>query len=297
MAEGLAYAHKRGIVHCDFKPANVFLTRDGVPKILDFGIARAVQVADKSGAGLTTKGDDSVFMGFTPTYAAPDLIAENEPSTSDDVFSLGLVAYELLAGKHPFERKQADVAIKEGLKPVPIKGLKRNEWRAIEKALAYTRAERYPDGAAFVKDFVGRTPLQKTLIGALAASVIAAGVFGWQNYVESQPAVPFETLPAEVQEQFKARVASGQESLDYVAKTGDVSASADAATFFAEAYALHPKNREAVRGLEQAAAYAIPWFTQQPNRSEARAELEKFKGKSEFYNKYKPINEAIEDLK
>jgi serine/threonine protein kinase len=297
MAEGLAYAHKRGIVHCDFKPANVFLTRDGVPKILDFGIARAVQVADKSGAGLTTKGDDSVFMGFTPTYAAPDLIAENEPSTSDDVFSLGLVAYELLAGKHPFERKQADVAIKEGLKPVPLKGLKRNEWRAIEKALAYTRAERYPDGAAFVKDFVGRTPLQKTLIGALAASVLAASVFGWQTYIESQPTVPFESLPAEVQEQFKARVASGQESLDYVAKTGDVSASADAATFFAEAYALHPKNREAVRGLEQAADYAIPWFTQQPNRSEARAELEKFKGKSEFYNKYKPINEAIEDLK
>ena len=297
MAEGLAYAHRRGIVHCDFKPANVFLTQDDVPKILDFGIARAVQVAGQAGARQSTEHNDSVFEGYTPTYAAPELIADKEPLPSDDVFSLGLVAYELLAGKHPFERKQADVAMQEGLQPAPISGLKRHEWRAIEKALAFDRAQRWSDGAAFLKELQGRTPLQKTLLAALAAAVIIAGVFGWQAWVDSQPAVPFNSLPPAVQTAFHDRIAQGEQSLAYVAKTGDVSASADAAQFFAEAYAMHPKNREAVRGLEKAADHAIDWFSKREDHAEARAELEKFRDKSDYYTKYAPINDAIDELK
>ena len=297
MAEGLAYAHRRGIVHCDFKPANVFLTQDDVPKILDFGIARAVQVAGQSGARQTTEHNDSVFEGYTPTYAAPELIADKEPLPADDVFSLGLVAYELLAGKHPFDRKQADVAMQEGLQPAPISGLKRHEWRAIQKALAFDRAQRWPDGAAFLKELQGRTPLQKTLLAALAAAVIVAGVFGWQAWVDSQPAVPFNSLPPAVQTAFHERIAQGEQSLAYVANTGDVSASADAAQFFAEAYAMHPKNREAVRGLEKAADHAIDWFTKREDHAEARAELEKFRDKSDYYTKYAPINDAIDELK
>ena len=297
MAEGLAYAHRRGIIHCDFKPANVFLTQDGVPKILDFGIARAVQVAGASGAKLTTEHNDSVFEGYTPTYASPEMIADQEPVPADDVFSIGLVAYELLAGKHPFERKQADVAMKAGMVPAPISGLKRHEWRAIQKALAFERAQRWVDGAAFLKELQGRTPLQKTLLAALAAAVVAAGVFGWQAWADTQPAVPFSSLSPAVQAQFRDRITQGEQSLAYVAKTGDVSASADAAQFFAEAYEMHPKNREAVRGLKQAADYAVGWFKKREDRAEARAELEKFRDKSEFYTKYAPINDAIEDLK
>ena len=296
MAEGLAYAHRRGIVHCDLKPANVFLTQDGVPKILDFGIARAVQVAGQAGAKLTTEHNDSVFDGYTPTYASPEMIADQEPVPADDVFSLGLVAYELLTGKHPFERKAADVAQKEGLVPEPISGLKRHEWRAIQKALAFDREQRWPDGAAFLKELQGRTPLQKTLLAALAASVIAAGVFGWQAWVETQPAVPFSSLPPAAQEEFHQHIAEGEQSLAYIAKTGDVGGSSDAAQYFAKAYAIHPKNREAVRGLKKAANYAIDWFSKRTDRAEARSELEKFRDYSDYYSKYTPINDAIAEL-
>ena len=297
MAEGLAYAHRRGIIHCDFKPANVFLTQDGVPKILDFGIARAVQVAGAAGSKLTTEHNDSVFEGYTPTYASPEMVADQEPVPADDVFSLGLVAYELLAGKHPFERKQADVAMKAGMVPTPLPGLKRHEWRAIQKALAFNRAQRWVDGAAFLKELQGRTPLQKTLLAALAAAVIAAGVFGWQAWVDTQPTMPFSSLSPAAQAEFHDRIAQGEQSLAYIAKTGDVSASADAAQFFGEAYSIHPKNREAVRGLQKAADYAIDWFKKREDRAEARAELEKFRDKSDYYAKYGPINDAIADLK
>ncbi len=69
MSEGLAYAHRKGIVHSDFKPANVFLTREGVPKILDFGIARAVRAVDSGSADAAGDEDDTGFQGYTPAYA------------------------------------------------------------------------------------------------------------------------------------------------------------------------------------------------------------------------------------
>ena len=95
IAEALAYAHARGVVHCDIKPANIFLTRRAKPKVLDFGIARVTH-------GTTLKMLDGTVAG-SPRYRAPEQLAGGTIDARTDMFSLGAVFYELLCGEKAFE--------------------------------------------------------------------------------------------------------------------------------------------------------------------------------------------------
>jgi serine/threonine-protein kinase len=96
-AEALAAAHERGIVHCDIKPENIMLTTGGQVKILDFGVAKHLPRSDQS-----STVDRSGTMGGTPAYMSPEVLLERVPDGRADVFSLGVVLYEMLAGHHPF---------------------------------------------------------------------------------------------------------------------------------------------------------------------------------------------------
>ncbi len=89
--EAVAYAHRNLIVHGDLKPANIFVTQEGMPKLLDFGIAKLM--------GTESDAATADARAFTPGYASPEQVLGTKVTTATDIYSLGAVLYELLSGE------------------------------------------------------------------------------------------------------------------------------------------------------------------------------------------------------
>ncbi len=186
LGAALVYAHERSIVHSDFKPGNCFLTKDGQMKVLDFGIARAVKNPGAA-EGETTIFDPGKLGALTPAYASTEMLEGEEPDPRDDIYALACVTYELLTGKHPFNKIPANKARDNGLVPEPIKGLTRKQWRGLEQGLAFTRDRRSQTTAQFLLDFEGKTtPWKNPLIVVPAAAVLlaAVGIAPMYNMIE-----------------------------------------------------------------------------------------------------------------
>jgi serine/threonine protein kinase len=277
LASGLAYAHTRGIVHCDFKPGNAFATCEGVAKILDFGIARLASEADRAADAF----DAGRLSALTPRYATREMAHGAEPHPADDVYALGLVAYELLTGRHPYAGLPAAEAAARGLHPAPLKDIGRHRWRAIERALALERTRRWPHAQAFLDAFEGVGSWVPALAALTAVLALAAGYSTWIGYSRSKPDVPFDALTADVQGQFRAAMELGNYAL-IESGTGTLEDSEaldllyDSVLQFSEAYSLHPRNPDAEAGLDRAlAAFGAKLEGAAPEvRAGARASLE-----------------------
>jgi hypothetical protein len=151
MSNALAYAHERGFVHCDFKPANVFLTEHGEVKVIDFGIARVFQRTEEENDA--TVFDPGSLGALTPAYASPEMLEHLEPDPRDDIYALGCITYELLTGRHPFDRMSATQARAAKRQPQRPENLSSRQWRALRTALSLERSARTPSVARFVEDF------------------------------------------------------------------------------------------------------------------------------------------------
>ena len=138
VCDALAYAHRAGIIHRDIKPANVLMSEDGTIKVGDFGIAKAAFV----GSDLTTTGS---ILG-TVTYLAPEQLEGMEPDARSDIYSVGVLLYELLSGRPPFvAESQLATALKHQREaPPPLRSLRAGIPRALESIVART-LEKDPD--------------------------------------------------------------------------------------------------------------------------------------------------------
>jgi hypothetical protein len=286
IAEGLAYAHRKGIVHSDLKPANIFLTEDGTPKILDFGIARAVPTAD---AGPQDQFDAGTLGAYTEAYATEEMVVGGAPAPADDMYALGLIVYELLSGVHPFDDKSAADARAAGLAPAPIRTLRRREWQTLARTLSFERAKRPRDAAEFLRLFFGNTRLRNALVTAVAALVVVSGVFWYRSYQAAGPAVPFGQLPAATQQKITSDFAEGEKAWGFY-RQGIPNALTDSLSYYADAYRLHKGNREAARGLRRAADEMLAQARKDPEalRETARTLAET----SEFLKTYPPVTGA-----
>jgi eukaryotic-like serine/threonine-protein kinase len=146
-AEALQVAHRAGIVHRDVKPGNVFLTGDGEVKLLDFGIASAANEAALTGGDL---------IG-TAAYLAPERMLGHDATPAADVYALGVLLYELLAGRPPFTADSGTALAMAHLhaRPAPLRdaapGVPPALSAACEQALAKDPAARPPSAAAFAR--------------------------------------------------------------------------------------------------------------------------------------------------
>jgi serine/threonine protein kinase/Tol biopolymer transport system component len=176
VARGLAKAHRQGIVHRAIKPANLILTGDGVVKILDFGIAKLAGAAVLTRAGST--------LG-TPAYMSPEQMRGEEVDARTDLWSLGVVLYEMLAGRRPFPGEHASVVRETilGAQPEPLSRRRPEIPPPIERITAGLLAKNPADRFASADQVANEL---RALAGVTSGSLATA---------PSMPAMP-ATLPA-----------------------------------------------------------------------------------------------------
>jgi len=172
IASGLEHAHSRSVVHADLKPQNIMITNSGEVRILDFG---------SSYRFAKERQDEPAWRGSTsatPAYACCELLDGRIPDPRDDLYALACIAYELLTGAHPFQRRRASEARDFGVVAARPSGLTRRQWRTLAKGLSWHRAGRSISVGDWFKELKPASDYTQSLegIGPLASSGSVASI-------------------------------------------------------------------------------------------------------------------------
>jgi serine/threonine protein kinase/tetratricopeptide (TPR) repeat protein len=189
--EGLQAAHEKGIIHGDIKPENIMLAPANRVKILDFGVARRAWNSNPNDA--TKSMETMTASGGTPAYMAPEVLLQQPDDGRSDIFSLGLVFYEMLGGGQPFQTASLATTIARivHVNPPPLKNVPGPLARVISRSMAKDPNARYPNAAALRDDLrrvqeggkpkrVASSPgafHQYRMLAALATALIVVIVF------------------------------------------------------------------------------------------------------------------------
>ena len=172
--EGLQAAHEKGIIHGDIKPENIMLTPNLKVKILDFGVARRAWSANPE--ELTRSMETMTASGGTPAYMAPEVLLQKPDDGRSDLFSLGLVCYEMLGGEQPFHSDSLATTVARIVheEPPTLKDVPEPLAAVVTHMLAKNPEERYPSAQAVLDDL---QRVQQVAKPKKKKSVTAAGSF------------------------------------------------------------------------------------------------------------------------
>jgi eukaryotic-like serine/threonine-protein kinase len=213
VADALAYAHSKGVVHRDIKPANIFMVGRAQPRVLDFGIARVAHQHEASASGDIAAG--------SPYYMAPEQARFEAVDRRADVFSLGVVLYELLTDLKPFRgatlseitnavlkvdpplANKIDPNIPEALAQITARAMEKNPDNRFRSARSFSRELRHwldentVTSEGEVPAMTAPRSRQRWLVAA-GAGVVLAAAFAWFQWAPGQVALPEAVAPAVV---------------------------------------------------------------------------------------------------
>ncbi len=215
IASALRTAWQRGLLHRDVKPGNILFNGDGIPKIVDFGLARA---RDNAAADGPEWASEQIWG--TPYYVAPEKLRGKPEGVRSDIYSLGATLFHALAGRPPFDAETAtDVAGQPVTDPAltlkeSVPTAHERTIRVIARMLARDPAERYGSYDEIIQDLTEAQVMEATrpvvasmrkrlprmfLFGAPLAIIVCAGViwFAWKSRVIERPTTPAASPPAD----------------------------------------------------------------------------------------------------